>query len=204
MAIKVNGTTVINDSRALTNIASVDATTAAAIGAAGVGGGWSLISETAITSSVHYIDVTFPSGYLEYIVEFPRLFGATTSTFQPLLQLFNASGSLVTTYQGYRSATKGNVDAVGSDYHALLATFYSGSTNTAALKLHFFNNPRSGNTRTMANTYANAGPAGEMQNGRFSMKDHGANNGMRLYSQWGTGSGPITSASHDYKIWGIK
>jgi hypothetical protein len=46
MAIKVNGTTVINDSRALSNIASVDATTAAAIGAAGVGGGqeWTLLS----------------------------------------------------------------------------------------------------------------------------------------------------------------
>lgn len=39
MAIKVNGTTVINDSRALSNIASVDATTVAALGAAGVGGG---------------------------------------------------------------------------------------------------------------------------------------------------------------------
>jgi hypothetical protein len=39
MAIKVNGTTVINDSRALTNISSVDATTVAAFGAAGVGGG---------------------------------------------------------------------------------------------------------------------------------------------------------------------
>jgi hypothetical protein len=39
MAIKVGGTTVINDSRALTNIASVDATTVAALGTAGVGGG---------------------------------------------------------------------------------------------------------------------------------------------------------------------
>jgi hypothetical protein len=38
MAIKVNGTTVINDSRALSNIASVDATTATAFGNAGVGG----------------------------------------------------------------------------------------------------------------------------------------------------------------------
>tara|TARA_R110001606_G_scaffold62334_1_gene145248 strand:- start:126 stop:545 length:420 start_codon:yes stop_codon:yes gene_type:complete len=38
MAIQVNGTTVINDSRALTNVASVDATTAASITAAGVGG----------------------------------------------------------------------------------------------------------------------------------------------------------------------
>jgi len=37
MAIKVNGTTVINDSRALQNVASVDATTAASMTAAGVG-----------------------------------------------------------------------------------------------------------------------------------------------------------------------
>ena len=39
MAIKVGGTTVIDDSRQLSNIASVDATTVAALGVAGVGGG---------------------------------------------------------------------------------------------------------------------------------------------------------------------
>jgi|13_taG_2_1085334.scaffolds.fasta_scaffold17176_1 sugar lactone lactonase YvrE len=39
MAIKIAGTTVVDDSRGLTNIATVDATTAAAISAAGVGGG---------------------------------------------------------------------------------------------------------------------------------------------------------------------
>ena len=39
MAIQVNGTQVIGNSRELTNIASVDATTVAAFGAAGVGGG---------------------------------------------------------------------------------------------------------------------------------------------------------------------
>tara|TARA_R110000796_G_scaffold16651_6_gene51901 strand:+ start:106 stop:495 length:390 start_codon:yes stop_codon:yes gene_type:complete len=38
MAIQVNGTQVIGNSRELTNIASVDATTAASITAAGVGG----------------------------------------------------------------------------------------------------------------------------------------------------------------------
>ena len=38
MAIQVNGTEVISNSRALNNITSVDATTAAAVGAAGVGG----------------------------------------------------------------------------------------------------------------------------------------------------------------------
>ena len=38
MAIKVNGTTVINDSRALQNIASVDSTTLTTLGNAGLGG----------------------------------------------------------------------------------------------------------------------------------------------------------------------
>ena len=52
MAIKVNGTTVIDDSRALQNVASVDATTAAAIGAAGIGGGGAidLVADGSITA----------------------------------------------------------------------------------------------------------------------------------------------------------
>ncbi len=41
MALKVGGTTVIDDSRQLSNIASVDATTVAALGAAGIAGGGS-------------------------------------------------------------------------------------------------------------------------------------------------------------------
>ena len=58
MAIKVNGTTVINDSRALSNIASVDATTAAAIGNAGVGG---VITTT--INSANAFSRTGPSTY---------------------------------------------------------------------------------------------------------------------------------------------
>ena len=42
MAIKVGGTTVIDDSRQLSNITSVDATTVAALGTAGVGGASSI------------------------------------------------------------------------------------------------------------------------------------------------------------------
>ena len=41
MAIQVGGTQVISNSQGLTNIASVDSTTAASITSAGVGGGWS-------------------------------------------------------------------------------------------------------------------------------------------------------------------
>ena len=39
MAIQVNGTTVVSDSRGLNNIASIDSTTVSALAAAGVGGG---------------------------------------------------------------------------------------------------------------------------------------------------------------------
>jgi hypothetical protein len=71
MAIKVNGTTVINDSRALSNIASVDATTVAALGAAGVGGvGYSTISTTTYTAATYTtIDIALPTtGYFKIIV----------------------------------------------------------------------------------------------------------------------------------------
>jgi len=202
MAIKVNGTTVINDSRALTNIASVDATTVAAIGAAGVGGGgWSLISETAITSNVSAIDVTFPSGYLEYIVEFPRLFGASTNTYSPLLRVFDGSGNLVTS--DYRTGALAGNNVGNNNFHSLSATFYSGSDNTGSFKLHFYNNPRSSNTRTLGNTFCNSTKSGSMQIGRFAMDNHFSTTGMRFFSEYAS-SGAITSASHDYKVWGLK
>ena len=50
MAIQVNGTEVISNSRALNNIASVDATTVAAFGAAGVGG----LTATETTSALAF------------------------------------------------------------------------------------------------------------------------------------------------------
>jgi len=46
MAIKVGGTEVIDNSRELKNIASVDATTVASLSSAGVGGGGGLVSRT--------------------------------------------------------------------------------------------------------------------------------------------------------------
>ena len=51
MAIQVNGTEVISNSRALNNIASVDATTVAALGSAGVGGGKNNVSSLLVAAS---------------------------------------------------------------------------------------------------------------------------------------------------------
>ena len=47
MAIKVGGTEVVDNNRQLKNIASVDATTVAALGTAGVGGGGGIFDMTA-------------------------------------------------------------------------------------------------------------------------------------------------------------
>lgn len=65
MAIQVNGTEVISNSRALNNIASVDATTAAAITAAGVGGAgspllrWDLMQFSGSFTPSYTGDATF-------------------------------------------------------------------------------------------------------------------------------------------------
>ena len=57
MAIKVSGTTVINDSRELNNITSVDATTVAALGSAGVGGGGGVVSLQASGGNITQGDI---------------------------------------------------------------------------------------------------------------------------------------------------
>ena len=51
MAIQVGGTQVISNSQGLTNIASVDSTTAASITAAGVGGGGATSAEFGVTNT---------------------------------------------------------------------------------------------------------------------------------------------------------
>ena len=61
MAIQVNGTTVIDNSRNLTNIASVDATTVSALGAAGVGGSASWNTEGTYTNNTEHSG-TYSSG----------------------------------------------------------------------------------------------------------------------------------------------
>jgi hypothetical protein len=58
MAIQVNGTEVISNSRALNNIASVDATTVAAMTAAGVGGSNIMFTDAVKTSQTYTFKAT--------------------------------------------------------------------------------------------------------------------------------------------------
>jgi len=96
MAIKVNGTTVINDSRALSNIASVDATTVAAMGAAGVGGQTTLVnSDVAVSQAATLLLPIEDYRINRYVLE-----GLQTQHFFGDIMLWrmtNSSGSTITT-----------------------------------------------------------------------------------------------------------
>jgi len=64
MAIQVSGTEVISNARALTNVASIDATTAASITAGGVGGSPAAGTLGGVVLSKY---ATYPSGYLNWV-----------------------------------------------------------------------------------------------------------------------------------------
>ena len=96
MAIQVNGTTVIDNSRNLTNISSIDSTTATAIGNAGVGGTLVDLGFTSLTSTnFATLDISMPSGYHKVYIEIYNLFGANTSNLSSPEATFKDSGGTV-------------------------------------------------------------------------------------------------------------
>jgi len=100
MAIKVGGTTVVDDSRQLSNIASVDATTVAALGAAGISGGGGIeltTSEDIVEGDTLAFNIT--SGKVEKVA---RIGGSG----------YNNLGSLQTSTTGRMAHVSGNVFAV--------------------------------------------------------------------------------------------
>lgn len=96
MAIKVNGTTVINDSRALTNISSIDTTTKNAIAAAGVGGAMTLLTDSSF-GQVAGVYQSFTAGYSRFLIQITNayVFGSV-SQFGGKFQFTDSSGSLIT------------------------------------------------------------------------------------------------------------
>ena len=110
MAIQISGTTVINNSRQLKNIASVDSTTAASITAAGVGGGGAteafadgdrsnnLVPFGFVSSTTRFVQVLTPGGFVvgfttdlglnQTVAIYERPNGATNSSGQTQLTSF--------------------------------------------------------------------------------------------------------------------
>lgn len=96
MAIQVNGTTVIDNSRALTNISSLDSTTTATIGAA-AGGGMELLSETTLGSATSSFDISFTSGYRGFIIQAENIeVNRNDYSSEAIVRLTNTSGTAYT------------------------------------------------------------------------------------------------------------
>ena len=108
MAIQVSGTTVINDSRELQNIASLDSTTAATIGAAAGGGGLTelLVDNQALSANTYAIDIdigTIASTYYDrYIISITNLQAGTAYVY-PRLRVKNLYGFVVGSPSNYYS-----------------------------------------------------------------------------------------------------
>ena len=99
MAIQVNGTTVINNSRALQNISSVDATTVAALGNAGVGGLTTVLTDNGTVNSSR-LSISFTGGYDRYIISLSDIRPSSDNQTW-YMRLLNSSGSDITTGDHY-------------------------------------------------------------------------------------------------------
>lgn len=135
MAIKVNGTTVIDDSRNLTNITSVDSTTVTALSNAGVGGGggWELLQNTDITSDISYIEYNFPTGYSEFRFILNRMKTVQTGQYQYdtlVARLKNSSGTLMTSTEEYFYLTSNNTQMTAYSYWSGMGVI--GNSNSSA------------------------------------------------------------------------
>jgi hypothetical protein len=216
MALQVGGTTVINDSRQLQSIASLDSTTAATIGSSVGGGGWSRRTTGNFVNNTEILDITFPTtggASKEYYVVFPKIVGVglAGNTIGNTLnfKMFDGSYNLMSTggdYRGYDNVNVSTTDATNRSYISILAGFNEHDPNYISGYIHVWNDPTSSSTRTHMdiklsgkNNYnGNVG----IWKGCFSMHEYEATPRMRLYthiSSWPT----FSSNSASYEVWGL-
>ncbi len=132
MAIKVNGTTVINDSRALSNIASVDATTAAAIGAAGVGGQTTLLVDNASVGTGSQFEVSFTTGHRYYVVTGSKIKQGSGSGNYLRGRYKDSSGNAITSTSNIRNFFVGRSNGGSTYTFEDEVRFHTGDPTTAS------------------------------------------------------------------------
>ncbi len=120
MAIQVNGTEVISNSRALNNIASVDATTVAAMGAAGVGGLTTEVAKGAAFGTGNVVKLTLGN----YKVQTFDIYDLTSSSNTYIkCQLTDGSDNLITNNYTYFNTDKGQDSTTFSDRMTVFSSF---------------------------------------------------------------------------------
>ena len=209
MAIKVGGTTVIDDSRALSNIASVDATTATAIGAAGVGGSTVFLGTTSITSDVDYIDIPFTSGYKAYRIHINNLRNTKVDDQLPIRARFtNSSNALITAeeYVYTKASETSTSRETAFRFDILIPSPWSTVYQVDQVVMVY--DPLSSDFATQGSWIANGAWQSNIQTGYtaksfdFGMMKPYTTNALRVYLDSPTYR--IDSTSSGYSVWGIK
>jgi hypothetical protein len=208
MAIQVSGTEVISNARALNNIASVDATTAASIGAAGVGGAMELLQTTSITTDIAYIEYTFPAGYSAFMILLNGMRRQVGGGFLDL-RLTNSGGTLLTGATDYYNMISPFGSPGSSDRMSDVAYMsYDGATNGTSSVIWIYN-PLKSDTVTLMwsqySAYVQSSAAYFFGAGKIQLTNMGvaqANTKVRIYA---AGSPEIISGnSSGYQIYGVK
>jgi len=208
MAIKVNNTTVINDSRALQNITSVDSTTKSAIETAGVGGGLKFLGETTLSSNVSYIDYNFPSGYGYFRIHLDNMKGSSSQYSSGLkIRLKDSGGTLITSSSSYgriRTRSSSGIDNTINSIEAEVNVATSNSSNGSNLVVDIYN-PKDSNYNTLLRMFSMSyitfqtgyGPSWYAEPVYAAPVTQANNYGIRFYvDNYGFNSGT------NYKIWG--
>tara|TARA_R110000764_G_scaffold98937_1_gene183574 strand:- start:164 stop:760 length:597 start_codon:yes stop_codon:yes gene_type:complete len=195
MAIKVSGTSVIDDSRALKNIASVDAATATAITAAGVGGGEVvLLTNNGALSNTTYIEVSFTGDYRMYIVQFVNV---RTNSTGFSAGYTNSSGNLITSTNYYISSTNAQT-AYGSE-----SMLFASENSRPVDGFHFIHDPYSTSSFSVINSFLSRK---QDKFYGYGLQQEDQNSAARHYSikYWvgaNTPSGVFSGGN--YNVWGV-
>jgi hypothetical protein len=166
MAIQISGTEVISNSRGLNNIASVDATTAASISAAGVGGGGTVDFTADGAISAGDVVVLNSDGTVSTV----------TQTSTPLTEA--TSGSLTSASQ-ITNHTGGVYDSTNQ---TVIITYGYGSTGYLTVVIGTVG---SGNTITLGTPIVASTVSGSVQGNRTSAAYDPVNNKVVILASYG-------------------
>ena len=204
----LSGTLTLN--AALNGVTSVDATTAASITAAGIGGANRVLLQTTnITTNLSYIDYTFPAGYDRFEFEFFNMRTAGTNGRNLVLQFANSGGSLITaTNTSYvrRNPADGSLDLTKTSWETAYCFLASSPTGTSWVTTIDFPTRTDANTRgefwfIATGIYSGSSSTTSQSSYQFMNQVIENNPWVRMFMEYGD---QISSNSGSIKIWGYK
>ena len=212
MAIQVSGTEVISNARALTNVASIDATTAASFAAGGVGGSTTLLQDVTFSSSVATISISMPVGYKKYIVDFkPFSLDPSYAAYDQLLLRYldsslNPISSIIYDYGiRFNSSLTSSGNVAKTSIPIAIGNINTLAANSLAMLSFEFINVRGTSRSSFTILAGSQWPAVYNQSSSsgwgatITSQDFG---GVYLYwsgtQRWGAGGGA------GYTVWGVK